>query len=87
MILSMPNRTTRSRLFLVEAAERLGRIPRGTHHWDDFVSPEELGELLESAGLTMGTPRGIAWSPLQGLHLSDDLALNFIVTAEAAGPR
>lgn len=87
MILSMPNRTTRSRLFLVEAAERLGRIPRGTHHWDDFVTPEELGELLESAGLTMGTPRGIAWSPLQGLHLSDDLALNFIVTAEAAGPR
>ena len=36
---------------------------------------------LADAGLTMGEPRGIAWSPLQGLHLSDDLGLNYIVTA------
>ena len=85
MILSTPNRTARSRLFLVEAAERLGRIPRGTHHWDDFVTPDELRDLFAAAGLTMGEPRGIAWSPLQGLHLSDDLALDYIVTATAAG--
>lgn len=83
MILSTPNRTTRSRLFLVEAAERLGRIPRGTHHWDDFITPDELRDLLAGAGLTMGEPRGIAWGPLQGLHLSDDLGLNYIVTATA----
>jgi 2-polyprenyl-6-hydroxyphenyl methylase / 3-demethylubiquinone-9 3-methyltransferase len=81
MVLSMPNRTPQSKLLLVEAAERLGKVPRGTHHWRDFVTPDELRELLEEAGLTMGTPRGIAWSPLKGLHLSDDLALNFIVTA------
>ena len=56
-------------------------MPRGTHHWDDFATPVELGELLAEAGLTMGEPRGISWSPLQGLHLSGDLALNYIVTA------
>lgn len=84
MILSTPNRTTRSRLVLIEAAERLGRIPRGTHHWDDFITPDELRDLLADAGLTMSEPRGIAWSPLQGLHLSDDLALNYIVTATTA---
>lgn len=81
MVLSTPNRTTRSRLLLVEAAERLGAIPRGTHHWDDFVTPGELAELLAGAGLAMGEPRGIAFSPVKGLHLSDDMALNFIVTA------
>jgi 2-polyprenyl-6-hydroxyphenyl methylase/3-demethylubiquinone-9 3-methyltransferase len=81
MILSTPNRTPQSRLLLVEGAERLGAIPRGTHHWDDFVTPDELGDLLAEAGLTMGTPRGIAWSPGKGLHLSDNLALNYIVTA------
>jgi 2-polyprenyl-6-hydroxyphenyl methylase/3-demethylubiquinone-9 3-methyltransferase len=81
LILSTPNRTARSKLLMVEAAERLGMVPRGTHHWDDFVTPEELRELLAGAGLAMGTPKGIAWSPLQGLHLSDDLALNYIVTA------
>lgn len=81
MVLSTPNRTPRSRLFLVEGAERIGMVPRGTHHWDDFATPDELRDLLAHAGLEMGEPRGVAWSPLKGLHLSDDLALNFIVTA------
>ncbi|HEY0960520.1 MAG TPA: bifunctional 2-polyprenyl-6-hydroxyphenol methylase/3-demethylubiquinol 3-O-methyltransferase UbiG [Novosphingobium sp.] len=81
MILSTPNRTLQSRLLLVEGAERLGAIPRGTHHWDDFITPDELRELLAEAGLAMGDPRGIAWGPMKGLHLSDDLALNYIVTA------
>ena len=80
MVLSTPNRTSASRLLLVEAAERIGMVPRGTHHWDDFITPIELHDLLDAAGLTMGNPQGIAWSPLRGLHLSDDLALNYIVT-------
>lgn len=84
MILSTPNRTAQSRLLLVEGAERLGAIPRGTHHWDDFATPEELRDLLAEAGMNMGTPRGIAWSPGKGLHLSETLALNYIVTATRA---
>ncbi len=84
MVLSTPNRTARSRLLLVEAAERLGAIPRGTHVWDDFIAPEELSDLLGGAGLTMSEPKGIAWLPTKGLHLSDDLALNYIVTAQRA---
>ncbi len=84
MVLSTPNRTTKSRLLMVEGAERLGLVPRGTHHWDDFVTPDELRDLLAGVGLAMGEPRGIAWSPLKGLHLSDDLALNYIVTVTAA---
>lgn len=84
MIISTPNRTTQSRLLLVEGAERLGAIPRGTHHWDDFITPDELRELLAEAGLAMGDPRGIAWGPMKGLHLSDDLAINYIVTARKA---
>lgn len=81
MILSCPNRTAASRLLLVEGAERLGAIPRGTHHWDHFVTPEELADLLDDAGLTMAEPQGIGWSPSKGLHLSGNLALNYIVTA------
>lgn len=80
MILSTPNRTTRSRLLLVEGAEAIGMVPKGTHHWDDFITPVELHELLDTAGLKMGNPMGIAWSVSKGLHLSDDLALNYIVT-------
>ena len=83
MILSTPNRTAKSRLLMVEGAERLGLVPRGTHHWDQFVTPDELQDLLGSAGLTMGEPRGIGWSMLSGLHLSEDLALNYLVCVTA----
>lgn len=83
LALSTPNRTTRSRLLLVEGAERIGAIPKGTHHWDEFVTPDELRDLLSAVGLEMDRPQGIAWSPIKGLHLSSDLSLNYIVTARA----
>jgi 2-polyprenyl-6-hydroxyphenyl methylase / 3-demethylubiquinone-9 3-methyltransferase len=83
MILSTPNRTAASRLLMVGAAETLGLIPRGTHRWEDFVTPDELRALLAEAGLRMGEPQGIGWSPAKGLRLSDDLSLDYIVTATA----
>ena len=46
---------------------------------------KELAELLSAAGLAMGEPKGISWGPARGLHLSDDKALNFIVTAVRKG--
>ena len=81
MVISTPNRTLASRTLLVGAAEMVGAVPRGTHHWDDFVTPEELEELLCAAGMEMGDPQGIAFSPTKGLHLSSDMSLNYIVTA------
>jgi 2-polyprenyl-6-hydroxyphenyl methylase / 3-demethylubiquinone-9 3-methyltransferase len=81
LALSTPNRTPQAQLLLVRGAEALGAIPKGTHHWDDFVTPDELRALLAAEGLAMSEPRGIAFSPARGLHLSDALALNYIVTA------
>jgi 2-polyprenyl-6-hydroxyphenyl methylase / 3-demethylubiquinone-9 3-methyltransferase len=81
MILSTPNRTMASKLFLVEAAERLGQVPRGTHDWDQFLTPEELEALLTDAGLEVVEMRGIAISPFKGLHLSENKALNYILSA------
>jgi 2-polyprenyl-6-hydroxyphenyl methylase/3-demethylubiquinone-9 3-methyltransferase len=81
LLLSTPNRTTASRLFLVEAAERLGQVPRGTHDWDKFLTPEELTALLDDAGIVVVEMQGIAFSPLSGLHLSNNIALNYILSA------
>ncbi len=81
MILSTPNRTMASKLLLVEAAERLGQVPRGTHDWNKFLTPEELEPLLADAGLEVTAMEGIAFSPLKGLHLSENKALNYILTA------
>jgi 2-polyprenyl-6-hydroxyphenyl methylase / 3-demethylubiquinone-9 3-methyltransferase len=82
MLLSTPNRTAASRLFLVEAAERLGQVPRGTHDWHQFLTPEELVALLTAAGLEVVEMQGIAFSPLKGLHLSGNMALNYILSAK-----
>lgn len=84
MVLSTPNRTARSRMLMVGLAEAVGAIPRGTHDWSDFVTPEELREMLAEAGLAMGEPRGLAFTPAKGLHLSADLSLDYLVTATAA---
>jgi 2-polyprenyl-6-hydroxyphenyl methylase / 3-demethylubiquinone-9 3-methyltransferase len=81
MLLSTPNRTPASRLFLVEAAERLGQVPRGTHDWDQFLTPEELTALLEDQRLEVIEMQGITFSPLKGLHLSSKTALNYILSA------
>ena len=81
MLLSTPNRTAASRLLLVEAAERLGQVPRGTHNWDQFLTPDELTVMLTEAGMRVTAMTGIAFSPTKGLHLSDNMALNYILSA------
>lgn len=84
LVLSTPNRTAASRALLVGAAEALGTVPRGTHDWHDFVTPDELAALLADAGLAITETRGIAFSPFKGLHLSSDLSLDMIVAARHA---
>ena len=81
LLLSTPNRTAASKLLLVEAAERLGQVPRGTHDWGQFLKPDELVALLEENGMKLATMRGIAFSPAKGLHLSGNMALNYILSA------
>lgn len=84
LVLSTPNRTPASRLLLVGAAEAVGAIPRGTHHWDAFITPDEMNDLLGEAGLRVDEVRGIAFSPARGLHLSEDLSLDYILSARHA---
>lgn len=84
LVLSTPNRTLASRALLVGAAEAVGAVPRGTHDWNDFVTPGELEALLADAGLAVTAMRGIAFSPLKGLHLSADMSLDIILAARHA---
>jgi 2-polyprenyl-6-hydroxyphenyl methylase/3-demethylubiquinone-9 3-methyltransferase len=81
MILSTPNRTMASKLLLVEAAEWIGQVPKGTHDWSRFLTPEELEALLDDAGLAVVTMQGIFFSPTKGLHLSENRMLNYILAA------
>ena len=81
LILSTPNRTPLSQLALIGLAEGSGRIPRGTHDWEKFITPDELRALLEGAGLKVIDVRGLAFSPARGFELSDSTALDYFMTA------
>lgn len=81
MILSTPNRTGWSKLLTITIAEGLSRIPKGTHDYGKFITPDELSSMLAKAGLKVTDVEGIAFSPLKGLHLSEDVRLNYLVAA------
>ncbi|HEY1604060.1 MAG TPA: bifunctional 2-polyprenyl-6-hydroxyphenol methylase/3-demethylubiquinol 3-O-methyltransferase UbiG [Allosphingosinicella sp.] len=85
LILSTPNRTALSRLMMIVLGEGTGRIPKGTHDWEKFVTPEELCALLQDAGLETIDVTGLAWTPTRGFHLSDNKSLDYFVTAKRAG--
>ncbi len=81
LILSTPNRTAWSRLLTITLAEGFGKIPRGTHHYDDFITPDEMTAMLAEVGLAVDDVEGLAMSPMKGLHLSEDTSLNYLVSA------
>lgn len=84
LIMSTPNATSWSRLLMIVVGEGSGQIPRGTHDFDNFIAPERLKVLLADAGLKCVDVEGIAWSPTRGLHLSDDVRLNYLISAVRA---
>lgn len=81
LILSTPNRTALSRVALISLAEGLGQIPRGTHDWDKFLTPDELTAIVEGAGLRVTDVRGLSFSPARGFVVGDDMKLNYLMTA------
>jgi 2-polyprenyl-6-hydroxyphenyl methylase/3-demethylubiquinone-9 3-methyltransferase len=84
LILSTPNRTATSRLLMIVLGEGLGRIPRGTHDWQKFLTPEELCALIQDAGLEVMDVTGLTYDPMRGFTLSDNRSLDYFVTAKRA---
>ncbi|MGN6818519.1 MAG: bifunctional 2-polyprenyl-6-hydroxyphenol methylase/3-demethylubiquinol 3-O-methyltransferase UbiG [Sphingomonas sp.] len=81
MILSTPNRTALSRLAMITVGEGSGMIPKGTHDWSKFLTPDELTALVEAAGLTVVDVRGLTFSPGKGFAVGDDTKLDYFLTA------
>ena len=84
LVMSTPNRTALSRAVIVEGAEAVGAIPRGTHDWHRFLTPNELSALLADAGSRVADVRGIALSAGHGFRLSTSVSLNYLVAAVRA---
>ena len=88
LIVSTLNRNAQSFLGAIVAAEYvLGWLPRGTHDWRRFLTPEELAAKIEAAGLRVVDRKGMVYDPLgDAFSLSDrDLSVNYAMTAEKPG--
>ena len=84
MVLSTPNRTALSKLAMITIGEGTGAIPKGTHDWTQFLTPDELTELLGRSGLKVTHVQGLGFSPARGFVLSGDTSLDYLVTAVRA---
>ena len=87
LFLSTLNRTAKSYLVAKFGAEYLLRLlPVGTHDWQHFVPPEELGRFCRGAGLRLADSAGMSFSPLKRrFAITRDMSINYIAMAEAPG--
>lgn len=83
-ICSTLNRNPKSWLFAIVGAEHIARwLPKGTHDWHRFITPDELFDLLGRAGLRPVDRKGMVYDFLRReWHLSDrDLSVNYVTAA------
>ena len=80
------NRTVKSFALAIVGAEYILRwLPRGTHRWDKFVTPNELEIALEQSGVRLIDETGVIYNLLgDRWQLSADMDVNYMVVAEKA---
>ncbi|XP_058219382.1 ubiquinone biosynthesis O-methyltransferase, mitochondrial isoform X2 [Rhododendron vialii] len=79
-VISTINRSMRSYATAIIAAEYILQwLPKGTHQWSSFLTPEELTLILQRASISVQEMAGFVYNPLTGRwSLSDDISVNFI---------
>ena len=84
MIAATLNRTLKSFALAIVGAEYVLRwLPRGTHQWDKFVTPQELESAIESTSLNVTGERGVIYNPFADRwQLSSDMDVNYMLVAE-----
>eukprot|EP00249_Psilotum_nudum_P013907 c24578_g1_i1 orf=1-930(+) len=80
LIISTINRSIRGYLLAIVAAEYILQwLPRGTHQWSKFITPDELSLLMNHAGLSLQEMAGMVYNPLtKKWSLSTDRSVNYI---------
>ena len=84
MTCSTINRNPKSYLFAIVGAEHVMRwLPKGTHEWSKFITPDELYDLLRGAGLEPVDRAGFVFNPVTwSWRLSDrDLSVNYVTAS------
>lgn len=84
MVVSTLNRNWKSFALAIVGAEYVLRwLPRGTHEWNKFVTPDELTKHLLDNRLVITEQTGVVYSPFADKWtLSSDMDVNYMVVAE-----
>jgi 2-polyprenyl-6-hydroxyphenyl methylase / 3-demethylubiquinone-9 3-methyltransferase len=88
MICSTLNRTPKSFAMAIVGAEWVMRwLPKGTHEWSKFITPDELYGLIRTAGLDPVDRQGMVFNPLGwSWSLSPrDLSVNYVTASVKRG--
>ena len=77
------NRTLKSFALAIVGAEYvLGWVPKGTHQWEKFITPAELEDAMEDAGLMAQARSGVVFQPLRNRwSASRDTEVNYMLSA------
>lgn len=83
MIVASLNRTAKALATAVIGAEYILRwLPRSTHDWSKFVTPEEVHAALTEAGMAVAPATGVSYAPLaDSWKISDDTKVNYMTVA------
>ncbi|MGI3164241.1 bifunctional 2-polyprenyl-6-hydroxyphenol methylase/3-demethylubiquinol 3-O-methyltransferase UbiG [Pseudooceanicola sp. 200-1SW] len=78
------NRNAKSFAMAIVGAEWVMRwLPKGTHEWAKFITPDELYELIRKAGMTPVDRKGYVFNPVswQWSISARDLSVNYVTAA------
>ena len=83
LIAATINRTPKSFLFAILGLEYvLGWLPRGTHRYEGFVTPDELRRAFRGGGLEASDETGVMYVPfLSFFRLTGDMDVNYMMAA------
>ena len=84
MICSTLNRNAKSFMMAIIGAEWVMRwLPKGTHDWAKFITPDELYSLIKQAGLAPVDKKGMVFNPISwSWSVSDrDLSCNYVTAS------
>jgi 2-polyprenyl-6-hydroxyphenyl methylase/3-demethylubiquinone-9 3-methyltransferase len=83
LVMATLNRTLKSYALAIVGAEYVLRwLPRGTHDWNKFVTPDELGAAIEAGGLDLGESTGVVYNPLADRwSAARDTDVNYMLAA------